>query len=73
MSAATPRYTVGSSAVTPQRTFPFRSLFMGVDRRGNLSSKRDRLDGRTAMNHMAVQESLDGKNVDWMEKVNDAQ
>ncbi len=27
----------------------------------------------TAMTHIAVQESLDGRNVDWMEKVSDAQ
>jgi quercetin dioxygenase-like cupin family protein len=27
----------------------------------------------TAMTHIAIQESLDGKNVDWMEKVSDAQ
>lgn len=27
----------------------------------------------TAMSHIAVQERLDGKNVDWMEKVSDAQ
>jgi quercetin dioxygenase-like cupin family protein len=27
----------------------------------------------TAMSHIAVQESRDGKNVDWMEKVSDAQ
>jgi quercetin dioxygenase-like cupin family protein len=27
----------------------------------------------TAMTHIAVQESLDGKNVDWMEKVSDEQ
>jgi quercetin dioxygenase-like cupin family protein len=27
----------------------------------------------TAMTHIAVQESLNGKNVDWMEKVADAQ
>jgi quercetin dioxygenase-like cupin family protein len=27
----------------------------------------------TAMTHTAVQESLNGKNVDWMEKVSDAQ
>jgi quercetin dioxygenase-like cupin family protein len=27
----------------------------------------------TAMTHIAVQESLDGQNVDWMEKVSDAQ
>ena len=27
----------------------------------------------TAMTHIAVQESLNGKNVDWMEKVSDAQ
>ena len=27
----------------------------------------------TAMTHIAVQESLDGKNVDWMEKVSDSQ
>lgn len=27
----------------------------------------------TAMTHIAVQESLDGKNVDWLEKVSDAQ
>jgi quercetin dioxygenase-like cupin family protein len=27
----------------------------------------------TGMTHIAVQESLDGKNVDWMEKVSDAQ
>jgi quercetin dioxygenase-like cupin family protein len=27
----------------------------------------------TAMTHIAVQESLDGKNVDWMEKVTDQQ
>src|SRR5213593_631529 len=27
----------------------------------------------TAMTHIAIQESLDGKNVDWMEKVNDDQ
>jgi hypothetical protein len=26
-----------------------------------------------AMTHMAVTEALDGKNVDWMEKVTDAQ
>ena len=26
----------------------------------------------TAMTHIAVQESLNGKNVDWMEKVSDA-
>jgi len=25
------------------------------------------------MTHMAVQESLNGRNVDWMEKVSDAQ
>ena len=27
----------------------------------------------TAMSHIAVQEKLNGKNVDWMEKVSDAQ
>jgi quercetin dioxygenase-like cupin family protein len=27
----------------------------------------------TAMTHIAVQEALDGKNVDWMDKVSDAQ
>ena len=27
----------------------------------------------TAMSHIAVQEKLDGKNVDWMEKVSDEQ
>ena len=27
----------------------------------------------TAMAHIAIQESLDGKNVDWMEKVSDEQ
>ena len=27
----------------------------------------------TAMTHIAVQESIDGKNVDWMEKVSDDQ
>ena len=27
----------------------------------------------TAMTHLAIQESLNGKNVDWMEKVSDAQ
>ena len=27
----------------------------------------------TAMTHIAIQEALDGKAVDWMEKVNDAQ
>ena len=27
----------------------------------------------TAMSHVAVQEKLNGKNVDWMEKVSDAQ
>ena len=27
----------------------------------------------TAMTHIAVQESLDGSNVDWLEKVGDAQ
>ena len=27
----------------------------------------------TAMTHIAVQESLDGRNVNWMEKVSDAQ
>ena len=27
----------------------------------------------TAMTHIAVQESLNGKNVDWMEKVSDKQ
>jgi quercetin dioxygenase-like cupin family protein len=27
----------------------------------------------TAMTHIAIQESLNGKNVDWMEKVNDEQ
>lgn len=27
----------------------------------------------TAMTHIAIQEALDGKNVDWMEKVSDAQ
>lgn len=27
----------------------------------------------TAMTHIAVQETLDGKNVDWMEQVSDAQ
>lgn len=27
----------------------------------------------TAMSHIAVTEALDGKNVDWMEKVSDAQ
>ena len=27
----------------------------------------------TAMTHIAIQESLDGKNVDWMERVTDAQ
>ena len=27
----------------------------------------------TAMTHTAIQESLDGKNVEWMEKVSDAQ
>jgi len=27
----------------------------------------------TAMTHIAIQEALDGKNVDWMEKVSDAE
>jgi hypothetical protein len=27
----------------------------------------------TAMTHIAIQENLDGKAVDWMEKVSDAQ
>jgi quercetin dioxygenase-like cupin family protein len=27
----------------------------------------------TAMTHLAIQEALDGKTVDWMEKVSDAQ
>ena len=27
----------------------------------------------TAMTHIAIQETLDGKNVDWMEKVTDEQ
>jgi quercetin dioxygenase-like cupin family protein len=27
----------------------------------------------TAMTHIAVQESLNGKNVDWLEKVSDTQ
>ena len=27
----------------------------------------------TAMSHIAIQEKLDGKNVDWMEKVSDTQ
>src|ERR1700723_3749685 len=27
----------------------------------------------TAMSHVAIQEKLDGKNVDWMEKVSDEQ
>ena len=27
----------------------------------------------TALSHIAIQEKLDGKNVDWMEKVSDAQ
>ena len=27
----------------------------------------------TAMTHMAIQESLDGKSVEWMEKVSDTQ
>ena len=27
----------------------------------------------TAMTHAAIQESLNGKNVDWMEKVSDEQ
>jgi quercetin dioxygenase-like cupin family protein len=27
----------------------------------------------TSMTHIAIQESLDGKNVDWMEKVGDEQ
>ena len=27
----------------------------------------------TAMSHVAIQEKLDGKNVDWMEQVNDEQ
>lgn len=27
----------------------------------------------TAMSHIAIQEKLDGKNVDWMEKVTDDQ
>ena len=27
----------------------------------------------TAMTHVAIQESLNGKNVDWMEKVSDEQ
>ena len=27
----------------------------------------------TAMTHIAVQESLDGKSVDWLEKVSDGQ
>ena len=27
----------------------------------------------TAMQHIAIQESLDGKAVDWLEKVSDAQ
>jgi len=29
--------------------------------------------GATAMQHTAIQESLDGKAVDWLEKVSDAQ
>jgi quercetin dioxygenase-like cupin family protein len=28
---------------------------------------------RTAMTHIAIQEALEGKNVDWLEKVSDAQ
>ena len=28
---------------------------------------------KTAMTHMAIQEALDGKNVEWMEKVTDEQ
>ena len=28
---------------------------------------------QTAMTHIAIQESLDGRAVDWMEKVTDAQ
>jgi hypothetical protein len=27
----------------------------------------------TAMTHLAIQESLNGKNVDWLEKVSDEQ
>jgi hypothetical protein len=27
----------------------------------------------TAMSHIAIQESLDGRNVDWLEKVTDEQ
>jgi hypothetical protein len=27
----------------------------------------------TAMTHFAIQEALDGKTVDWLEKVNDEQ
>ncbi|SFH73419.1 hypothetical protein SAMN05216525_101568 [Bradyrhizobium sp. Gha] len=28
---------------------------------------------RSGLTHIAIQESLDGKNVDWMEKVSDEQ
>ncbi|HKS84509.1 MAG TPA: cupin domain-containing protein [Pseudolabrys sp.] len=30
-------------------------------------------DPKTAMTHIAIQEALDGKNVEWMEKVRDEQ
>jgi hypothetical protein len=37
-------------------------------------SRRHEAAGRmTAMTHIAIQESLNGRNVDWMEKVSDDQ
>ncbi len=43
---------------------------------GDQASRRTHWHGATAttaMTHIAIQESLDGKNVEWMEKVTDEQ
>jgi hypothetical protein len=45
-------------------------------RRGDRRAEREalaRAAPTTAMTHIAIQESLDGKNVEWMEKVTDKQ
>ena len=45
-------------------------------RRGLVPAGREALarrDATTAMTHIAIQEQLDGKSVDWMEKVSDEQ
>jgi hypothetical protein len=47
---------------------PFRKEFRHGDQ-----TKRRAAGATTAMSHIAIQEKLDGKNVDWMEKVSDEQ